>query len=60
MLNEKQVEYMALPRMCALAEVLWLPPSKKNYTNFIQRLQIQSKMLDKMNVNYAKHFLYSR
>jgi hexosaminidase len=56
-LNEKQVEYMALPRMCALAEALWLPLTKKNYADFVQRLKIQSKMLDKMNVNYAKHFL---
>jgi hexosaminidase len=51
------VEYMSVPRMCALAEALWSPPAKKDYKNFIARLKIHSKLLDKMNVNYAKHFL---
>ncbi|MGZ3932274.1 MAG: family 20 glycosylhydrolase, partial [Bacteroidia bacterium] len=55
--NEKQVEYMAVPRMCALAEVLWTQPEKKNYTNFIIRLKQHRKLLDKMNVNYSRHFL---
>jgi len=52
----KQVEYMSVPRMCALAEALWTLPAKKNYSNFISRLKIHSKLLDRMNVNYAKHF----
>ena len=55
--TEKQVEYMAVPRMCALAEVLWTPKEKKNYNSFIIRLKQNSKLLDRMNVNYAKHFL---
>ncbi len=52
-----KVEYMSMPRMAALSEVLWTPLNKKNYKNFILRLKIHSKLLDKMNVNYAKHFL---
>lgn len=51
------VEYMSVPRMCALAEVLWTPAVNKNYKNFIARLKIHSKLLDRRNVNYAKHFL---
>jgi hexosaminidase len=51
------VEYMAVPRMCALAEVLWTPSEKKDYRNFISRLKVHSKLLDRMKVNYAKHFL---
>ena len=31
------VEYMLLPRLMALAEVLWSPPSKKNYTAFVKK-----------------------
>ncbi len=51
------VEYMALPRMCALAEALWTDPENKNYNNFISRLSLQSKLLDTQNVNYDKEFL---
>jgi hexosaminidase len=52
-----QVEYMSIPRMCALSEVLWADPKNKDYKNFIARLKMHSVMLDKMRVNYAKHFL---
>lgn len=55
--NFAAVEYMSMPRMAALSEVLWTQPDKKNFKNFIQRLKVHSKVLDKMNVNYAKHFL---
>lgn len=56
-LNEKQVEYMAVPRMCALAEVLWTPKEKKDLEDFRARLKQHAKMLDSQQVNYAKHFL---
>jgi len=49
----QQVEYMAYPRAVALAEVLWTPKDKKDYADFIQRLQIHSKRLDRLNVNYC-------
>jgi hexosaminidase len=52
-----QVQYMSMPRMAALSEALWTLPEKKSYKNFIIRLKLHSKTLDKMNVNYAKHFL---
>jgi hexosaminidase len=51
------VEYMSVPRMCAMAEVVWTPAEKKNYHNFIERLKVHTKLLDRMNVNYTKHFL---
>jgi hexosaminidase len=56
-LTEKQVEYMAVPRMCALAEVLWTQKEKKNYKDFQTRLKLHSKMLNAQQVNYARHFL---
>ncbi|MFL5766162.1 MAG: beta-N-acetylhexosaminidase [Bacteroidia bacterium] len=55
--NFSSVEYMAVPRMAALAEVLWTQPEKKDYKKFVQRLEVHSKLLDKMGVNYAKHFM---
>ncbi|MGZ5286513.1 MAG: beta-N-acetylhexosaminidase [Flavisolibacter sp.] len=33
-----KVDYMVFPRMTALSEVLWTPSSKKNYRQFIYRL----------------------
>ena len=55
--NFSQVQYMSMPRMAALSEALWTIPEKKNYKDFIIRLKIHSKTLDKMGVNYAKHFM---
>jgi hexosaminidase len=53
-LSEKQVEYMALPRMCALAEVLWTPREKKDPTNFQDRLIQHFSFLDQWDINYSK------
>lgn len=53
--TEKQVEYMAYPRAVALSEVLWSSPENKNYTDFVNRLEIYQKRLDMLDVNYANH-----
>ena len=34
----KQVEYMAFPRLSALAEVVWTPKERKDYADFLVRL----------------------
>ena len=52
--SPEQVEYMALPRMCALAEVLWTPKNQKDYPDFQNRLLRHFSILDKLNVNYSK------
>lgn len=57
MTDFKQVEYMSVTRMAALAEALWTPTNQKNYAGFIVRLKMNAALLDKMGVNYAKHFL---
>jgi len=56
-ISEKQVEYMAMPRMCALGEILWTPKENKNMADFKTRLKLHCKMLDNQQINYAKHFL---
>ena len=50
----RHVEYMALPRMAALAEVLWTPAKGRNYRNFQKRLIRHFKALDQMKVNYSR------
>lgn len=52
--NPAHVEYMAFPRLCALAEVAWTPPPQKNYTDFVSRLGTHLKRLDGLKVNYRK------
>jgi hexosaminidase len=53
----KKVEYMTVPRMCALSEVLWSPAEKRDVANFRSRLRKHALILDRMKINYAKHFL---
>lgn len=56
-INFHQVEYMSLPRMCALSEVVWSTKENKNFTDFKLRLTENVKILDKNKVNYCKLFL---
>jgi hexosaminidase len=49
-----QVEYMALPRMIALAEVLWSPKESRDEASFIRRLEQEFLNLDALRVNYSK------
>ncbi len=48
----ENVEYMAFPRMIALAEVAWTQQDAKNYADFTNRLNSGFERLDKQNVNY--------
>ncbi len=48
------VEYMALPRMAALAEVVWSPKEGRDYHEFRGRLLAHFRLLDKLGLNYSK------
>ena len=52
--NPKQVEYMAFPRMSALAEVVWTNNENKNFNDFLSRMGFQYKRFDAMKINYFK------
>lgn len=52
--DAKRLEYMAYPRACALAEVLWTPASEKNYADFLVRLHEHVKRLQILDVNYRR------
>ncbi len=54
MTNERIVEYQALPRMSALAEVQWTQPSRKNYDDFVVRLTRMTQLYDKYHYRYCK------
>jgi len=48
------VEYMAFPRLCALAEVDWSPKDARNWDGFSRRLQIHEQRLAVLGVNYRR------
>lgn len=47
-------EYMSMPRMCALAEVVWTQKESKSWMDFLYRLQPHFNRLKKMNVNFCR------
>jgi len=49
--------YMAYPRAFAIAETVWSPKGKKNWTSFIGRVENQFKIFDADNTNISKAVL---
>jgi hexosaminidase len=54
MQTEAHVEYMIFPRQCALAEVAWSQPGRKNYVDFLIRMNAHYKRLERWGVKYRK------
>jgi len=48
-----QLEYMAFPRLTALAEVAWTPAGRKDYAAFLQRLAVQVERFRVLGVNFS-------
>ncbi|MDH3495346.1 MAG: family 20 glycosylhydrolase [Gemmatimonadota bacterium] len=48
----EHVEYMAVPRMLALAEVVWSPRERREWSGFVARLPAQLRRLDALDVRY--------
>ena len=55
LLTEGLVEYQALPRMAALAEVQWTRPERKDYEAFKKRLTRLTAIYELYKYHYAKH-----
>ncbi|MBE7640037.1 family 20 glycosylhydrolase [Salegentibacter sp. BLCTC] len=55
MKDSDYVEYMVLPRMTALSEVVWTYPEERNWDEFKARLVEFKKLYDQMDLNYATH-----
>lgn len=50
--SRERMQYMAVPRLLAIAELGWSNPSQKDWNAFAQRLANQFERLNIMNVNY--------
>lgn len=49
-----QLEYAILPRMTALAEIVWTPLKLQNWDDFKTRLMVQYKRFDDLGVNASR------
>jgi len=49
-----QAEYMAFPRLSALAEVVWSPKDSRDWRGFQRRWLVQEQRLDAMGVRYRR------
>jgi len=54
--TSEHVEYMAFPRICALAEVNWSAKSSRDWEGFSQRMLTHFERLKSWDINYADHF----
>lgn len=52
MADPKAVEYMAFPRLTALAEAVWTPKARKDYTGYVARLRTHLDRLRALDVNF--------
>ena len=50
----REVEKKLFPRVAALAEVLWSPGGERDYNGFLNRLEAQRVLFDKLKINYFK------
>ena len=49
------VQYLMLPRLAAVAEAGWTPAEKRDYNDFLQRLQGEAKYYQLKGVDDGKH-----
>lgn len=50
----RHAQYMTYPRAWALSEVYWSQKEKKDWPNFVQRLETHFERMDVAEVNYSK------
>jgi hexosaminidase len=51
--TEAHAEYMTYPRAFAIAETMWSPKSKKEWSNFVTRVEDHFGRFDAAKINYA-------
>ena len=51
--NGRHVEYMILPRMTALSEVVWSPKENRDWGSFSERMDAQYRRFELIGANFA-------
>jgi hypothetical protein len=54
------LEYLALPRLIAIAEAGWTPQASKDFADFQKRITADTALLDLGGYLYGKHFLLNQ
>jgi hexosaminidase len=52
--NKAHMQYMAFPRMAAMAEVLWTNKDRRDWNDFSRRIKQIGEAYDALGLNYAK------
>ena len=47
-------EYMLFPRVWALSEVFWSPQNRRNWADFVPRLEAQMERAEEAGINYSR------
>ena len=55
--EESVLQYLMLPRLAAVAEAGWTAQQKRNYEDFVNRLQAEKVYYEKSGLNYGKHVI---
>ncbi|MFI3140818.1 MAG: beta-N-acetylhexosaminidase [Clostridia bacterium] len=58
--NEDKLFFSTFPRALALAEIAWTSTYKRDYKDFVARLELQKKLLDQMNIYYGLDFITTK
>lgn len=53
--DSKYMEWLALPRLTAIAEAGWTPKNKRDWTDFQKRMTADARLLDYNNYQYTRH-----
>ena len=51
------LEYLALPRLMAIAETGWTPAAKKDFADFRERITKDTLLLNYNNYDYGRHYI---
>ena len=51
------LEYLALPRLTAIAETGWTPAAKKNFSDFQERITKDTLLLNYNSYDYGRHYI---
>lgn len=55
--DREYLEWLALPRLIAMAEAGWTPQSERNFDDFIRRAAADTKLLDLRKYKYCTYFM---
>lgn len=55
--EESVLQYLMLPRLAAVAEAGWTAQQKRNYEDFVNRLQTEKEYYQKKGLDYGKHVI---